>query len=1130
MKKQRIMLCIITVLAILFTALPHNARIARGAEPHNFVPGEVVVGLQDTSVSSIKAIETMGGTIVRQITVLNAMVIQVAAGKEQEFIHDAKSLPGFKYAEQNGRADAVYTPNDQYWSSLWNMRIIKADQAWDTYRGFTDIVVAIVDTGVDYNHQDLSAHYVAGGYDWVNDDSDPMDDNGHGTHCAGIAAAVMDNSFGVVGVSQCSIWAEKVLPASGTGGTWDDLASGITHAADNDVDIISMSMGGTEYSNLVNDACTYAWNRGVLLVAASGNNKLNLDVTPFYPACYSSVIAVSATNSTDQRWWEQSPSIYGSNYGSKIELAAPGESIYSTIPGDNYGYKTGTSMACPHVAGLAALLWSYKPTLANSELRNKLHDAVDDLGTSGKDIYYGYGRINAAKVITIPGLENPATFKTTGATPAKLAIYLGPPSVPARIYSHYCIFVQLQDASGNPAYAPSGGVGISLKSSNTTVGTVSTSTTISAGGTFVRTYFTAKATTGTTLIAASSSDYAPATATLKTVVPSNYTSGTKTVVYTMPPKLPADSSYEYYSVIVELQDAQGNPAVARPSGVTAGLSSNNTKVGTPSSSATIPADYTFAQAAFYSTYAPGSANITAAAPGFTSGSAIMTTVAPVPIKLAVYAAPPTVLADSGSYYNVFVQLQDAAGNPARAPASVQVALSSTNPTIGTVSSTITIPTGYTYSTTYFESTYTPGTTVITAFAVGYLGSSAIIKTTAPKPTKLAVYSGPSLPADNSWHYTAVVQLQDAAGTPAKAPVGGVTVVLTSSNPLVGTVGSPLTISAGYCYTHISFKTTFTAGSTTITAMAAGYGTSSSTVTTVVPSGNALKLAVYSVPPKLCAESRTYYYPIVVQLQDAANKPAKAPVGGVTVSLSSTNPSVGTVYSLVTIAQDDTYARTTFFATFTPGTTSVKVVASGYSSGSGSVTTTGAIPARLGLYAALSKVPADSGSYSIVVVQLQDADGNPARAPSGGCGISLWSSNLQVGTVTIQTSLGSGSTHTITTLYSTYTPGSTSIGASTFMLLSTLSLSITPKTVSVGGQLTIGGQLWPQISTTLYLYYRSGSSTWSLATTITTKSDGSYSIAATIPSMPKGTYDLVAVWLGSKTYKGAVSEIRSFTVV
>jgi hypothetical protein len=250
------------------------------------------------------------------------------------------------------------------------------------------------------------------------------------------------------------------------------------------------------------------------------------------------------------------------------------------------------------------------------------------------------------------------------------------------------------------------------------------------------------------------------------------------------------------------------------------LSSSNTFVGTVPSSLAISTDQTFAQTTFYSTYAAGSTVITAVAPGFTSGSTTIMTIATVPVRLAVYAAPPTVPADSGTYYNVFVQLQDASGNPARAPANLEVGLTSTNPSIGTVPSIIYIYAGSTFSNTYFYSTYTPGTTIIAAIAAGYINGSAAVKTVASQPTKLVVYPGPPLPANNQGHYTAVVQLQDSAGTPARAPVGGVTVVLTSSNPLVGTVSSPLTISAGSSYANIAFQTTFTTGSTIVTAMAA----------------------------------------------------------------------------------------------------------------------------------------------------------------------------------------------------------------------------------------------------------------------------------------------------------------------
>jgi len=275
------------------------------------------------------------------------------------------------------------------------MRIVKADKAWDTYRGWNEITIAIVDTGVDYTHDDLISRYQPGGYDWVNDDQFPMDDNSHGTHCAGIAAATLNNALGVAGVAQCKIWAEKILTSGGSG-TDADLAAGILHATDRGVNVISMSLQNYPYSTTTNNAINYAYGKGVLLVAAAGNHHRNIDTNPCYPGSYTNVVAVSATTSTDVF-----DSSY-SNYGNKIEVSAPGTSVYSCVLSDSYGYKSGTSMACPHVAGLAALIWSYKPYMSNGDVRNALHTAVDDKGAVGKDIYYGYGRINCQKIISSP--------------------------------------------------------------------------------------------------------------------------------------------------------------------------------------------------------------------------------------------------------------------------------------------------------------------------------------------------------------------------------------------------------------------------------------------------------------------------------------------------------------------------------------------------------------------------------------------------------------------------------------------------------------------------------------------------------------------------------------------------------
>lgn len=384
------------LLAILLLVTTCIAVSNVGAQPEiEFVPNEFILGLANMDESILLEIQGNGGVLLEQIPALKAVRVFVPSESENTFTIAMNSRTWIRYIEKNGIFRAVYTPNDPYWSNLWGMSIIKADLAWDIHKGSTSTLVAVVDTGVDYTHDDLSSRYMALGYDWVNNDNDPKDDHWHGTHVAGTAAAIMDNGIGVTGVAQVSLMAEKVLNSAGSG-TWDDVASGITHAADAGADVINLSLGGTGYSQLVADACQYAWNQGSLIIAAAGNSNTN---TPFYPAALDTVIAVAATNRYDTK------ASY-SNWGDWIELSAPGgdgsnsnDWILSTYINNGYAWASGTSMATPHVSGLAALVWSYSPTLTNQQLRDHLHNTADDLGNPGKDQYYGYGRINAYRAL-----------------------------------------------------------------------------------------------------------------------------------------------------------------------------------------------------------------------------------------------------------------------------------------------------------------------------------------------------------------------------------------------------------------------------------------------------------------------------------------------------------------------------------------------------------------------------------------------------------------------------------------------------------------------------------------------------------------------------------------------------------
>jgi len=327
-----------------------------------------------------------------------------------------------EYAELNYIVSICATPNDPLYPIQWALSNtgqmypesgkynsppgtddcdIDAPEAWDIHTGSSDVIVAVVDTGVDYNHRDLddnmwtdgSGHW---GYDFINDDADPIDDHGHGTHCAGIIAAEGDNSLDVTGVCwDAKIMALKFLDETGSGST-SDATEAFYYAVDNGADVVSNSWGGSGYSQSMQDAIDYAYSQGVIMVAAAGND--NCDNSDYYPANYEHVISVAATDSNDQK-------AGFSNYGDWVDIAAPGVDILSlrasgTSMGSVYdSYTTiasGTSMACPHVAGVCALLVSSNPLRTSDEIYDILIDTVDPIADG---ICLADGRLNLFSAI-----------------------------------------------------------------------------------------------------------------------------------------------------------------------------------------------------------------------------------------------------------------------------------------------------------------------------------------------------------------------------------------------------------------------------------------------------------------------------------------------------------------------------------------------------------------------------------------------------------------------------------------------------------------------------------------------------------------------------------------------------------
>jgi subtilisin len=245
------------------------------------------------------------------------------------------------------------------------------------------IKVAVIDSGCDLDHSDLAAN-IKGNVDFTGSRRGAEDEHGHGTHVAGTIAG-LDNSIGVIGMAPTAhIYVVRVLNRRGSG-TWAGVANGISWAADNGCQIANMSLGGGS-SSTVQNACSYAEGKGVLLCAAAGNSGdgNSNDTELSYPAAYSTVVSVAAIAKGDGL-------ASFSNSGDHVELAAPGVGVTSTFKSNGYETWNGTSMACPHVAGVAALIWSEFGSTDNDAVRAELRLRVDDRGPTGRDRGYGFG-------------------------------------------------------------------------------------------------------------------------------------------------------------------------------------------------------------------------------------------------------------------------------------------------------------------------------------------------------------------------------------------------------------------------------------------------------------------------------------------------------------------------------------------------------------------------------------------------------------------------------------------------------------------------------------------------------------------------------------------------------------------
>ena len=346
---------------------------------------------QAGNTDKFKIRQMIGALMSEKIDNLNAEIFVVPLPLFDKLLDVLKKHDLVLYAEKDNLAFALETTNDPYLPNQWGLSKIRAsdsgESAWNYSHGNPDVLLAVVDTGMDQNHADLIGK-IAKNKNCTN--SSTVDDRyGHGTHVAGIAAAATNNSKGVAGIG----YNVRLINAKGLGdngsGYYSWIANCIIWSADNGASVINMSLGGTSSSQVLADAVNYAWNKGVVVVAAAGNSN---STSASYPAYYPNAVAVAATDSNDQK-------ASFSNYGNWVDIAAPGVSIYSTAPNhtnslriNNYAYLSGTSMATPFVSGLAALLKS-AGNLTQTEIVDNIYQNADKIAQTGN--YWTYGRINA---------------------------------------------------------------------------------------------------------------------------------------------------------------------------------------------------------------------------------------------------------------------------------------------------------------------------------------------------------------------------------------------------------------------------------------------------------------------------------------------------------------------------------------------------------------------------------------------------------------------------------------------------------------------------------------------------------------------------------------------------------------
>jgi subtilisin family serine protease len=460
---------------LLLSGPPALAEDPGAEEPVNapaWVPGEVIVCYRRAPVAAdlsqlqqvlpavtdwraLRHPETAHGTARRPHPLARVRVVKLDPGADVQAAAGRLSrVRGVAYAHPNYLIRPAFLPDDPYFQdeTQYGPQTVGAAEAWDMTTGDPGIVIAVVDTGLFFQHEDLN------GAIWVNlgetERLNQIDDDGngfvddyrgwnfvsdskivtvadpHGTHVAGIAVARINNGKGIAGMCNCKVLALQVFDENDSGqlvGTWEHTANAFFYAVDNGADVINYSasgLGGAEELSLLQQAVVYAWENDVPIIAAAGNFPLD---PPHYPGVYPETIAVAGTTKFDTRWSVDNSR--GSAVGPHLDVAAPADDIISswtTVRG--YSFLSGTSMATPHVTGLVGLMLSINPSLGVEEIRALLHENAVDLGAPGFDDLYGAGRIDAAATLeAVPlDLEPPAIVHDGGIATFPFNGYIDP--------------------------------------------------------------------------------------------------------------------------------------------------------------------------------------------------------------------------------------------------------------------------------------------------------------------------------------------------------------------------------------------------------------------------------------------------------------------------------------------------------------------------------------------------------------------------------------------------------------------------------------------------------------------------------------------------------------------------------